>query len=225
MRKIASAIVDVLRSLQTPSLARLVSRHLVEAGQKRKRGERSEDPELEALKLRFEDLRRENERLRDARSAITAQLGPLPISAAIVAGLVSGFALGGKTHLHERELYLALWLFGAMVLVSMLASTFRPYRKLRDKAIEDSEDPDAVDPEKAKSAKEWYTRMIKLEETLRGTSVRSGFWAWLGALLPIPVPFRAKSLQSACDQEWKGLFLTKSLFVAVIVLLILAGFH
>jgi hypothetical protein len=99
----------------------------------------SEDPELDALKLRFEDLRRENERLRDARSAITAQLGPLPISAAIVAGLVSGFALGGKTHLHERELHLALWLFGAMVLVSMLASTFRPYRKLRDKAIKGDE--------------------------------------------------------------------------------------
>ncbi len=185
----------------------------------------SDDPELDALKLRFEDLRRENERLRDARSAITAQLGPLPISAAIVAGLVSGFALGGKTHLHERELHWALWLFGAMVLVSMLASTFRPYRKLRDGVIKNSETPDTDDPEKAEDAKQWYERMIKLENSLRGTSVRSGFWAWLGALVPVPIPFRAKSLQSACDQEWKGLFLTKSLFVAVIVLLILAGFH
>lgn len=189
----------------------------------KRKGKMSEDPELDALKLRFEDLRRENERLRDARSAITAQLGPLPISAAIVAGLVSGFALGGKTHLHEGDLRLALWLFGAMVLVSMLASTFRPYRKLRDKLIKDSKDTDK--PEKATSAREWYQRMIKLEETLRGTSGRSGFWAWLGAFIPIPIPFRAKSLQSACDQEWKGLFLTKSLFVAVIVLLILAGFH
>jgi hypothetical protein len=184
----------------------------------------SEDPELDALRLRFEDIRRENERLRDARSAITAQLGPLPISAAIVAGLVSGFALGGKTHLHELELHLALCLFGAMVLVSMLASTFRPYRKLRDKAIKDSKP--GADPEKATSAKEWYERMIGLEESLRGSSVRrSGFWPWLGAAAPIPIPFRAKHLQSACDQEWKGLFLTKSLFVAVIVLLILAGFH
>jgi hypothetical protein len=34
-----------------------------------------------------------------------------------------------------------------------------------------------------------------------------------------------KPKEGACDQEWKGLFLTKSLFVAVIVLLILAGFH
>jgi hypothetical protein len=184
-----------------------------------------EDPEVEALKLRFEGLQRENERLRDARSAITAQLGPLPISAAIVAGLVSGFALGGKTHLHEGELHWALGLFVAMVLVSMLASTFQPYRKLRDKAIKDSKDPDKDDPEKAKDPKAWYTRMIELEKNLRGTSIRSGFCAWLGAVVPIPVPFRARSLQSACDQEWKGLFLTKSLFVAVIVLLILAGLH
>ena len=66
--------------------------------------------------------------------------------------------------------------------------------------------------------------MIKLEAGLRGSSARSGFRVRLGALLPIPVPFRAKDLQSACDQEWKGLFLTKSLFVAVIMLLILAGF-
>lgn len=180
-----------------------------------------EDPELEALRLRFKNLQQENERLRDARSAITSQLGPLPISAAIVAGLVSGFALGGKTHLHQGELHLALWLFGAMVLVSMLASTFRPYRKLREEAIER---PDMDDPEEAKDAKEWYRRMIELEKEIRGTST-IGFWARLGALISIRAPFGTKSLQSAYDQEWNGLFLTKGLFVAVIVLLILAGLH
>jgi hypothetical protein len=100
----------------------------------------SEDPELDALKLRFEDIRRENERLRDAHSAITAQLGPLPISAAIVAGLVSGFALGGKTHLHELELHLALCLFGAMVLVSMLASTFRRGCRINLRSVRRVED-------------------------------------------------------------------------------------
>lgn len=136
----------------------------------------------------------------------------------------AAFAKSGA-HLHEGELHWALGLFGAMVLASMLASTFRPYRKLRDKVITDSEQPDTDDPEKATDPTGWYMRMIKLETDLRGTSIRSGFWAWLGAFVPIPVPFRAKSLQSACDQEWKGLFLTKSLFVAVIVLLILAGFH
>ena len=202
-----------------------------EDSQTERGSEMSEDPELDALKLRFEGLQRENERLRDARSAITSQLGPLPISAAIVAGLVSGFALGGKTHLHEGELHWALWLFGAMVLVSMLASTFRPYRKLRDKLLTKSEKPNKdakaklADPEEASDPKEWYRRMIALETELRGSSVRSGFRARLGAFFPIPIPFRAKDLQSACDQEWKGLFLTKSLFVAVIVLLILAGFH
>jgi hypothetical protein len=46
--------------------------------------------------------------------------------------------------------------------VRMLASTFRPYQELRDNAIKSSKYAD--DPEQATSAKEWYERMIKLEE-------------------------------------------------------------
>jgi hypothetical protein len=51
---------------------------------------RDETREREALTLEYEYLRSENIRLRDGRGSLTRQLGPLPISAAIVAGLVTG---------------------------------------------------------------------------------------------------------------------------------------
>jgi hypothetical protein len=44
-----------------------------------------------ALKLEYEYLREESIRLREGRASLTRQLGPLPIGAAIVAGLVTGF--------------------------------------------------------------------------------------------------------------------------------------
>jgi hypothetical protein len=169
------------------------------------------------LRLRFEDLQRENERLRDARSAITSQLGPLPISAAIVAGLVSGFTVDGKAHLNHTLAHWALGAFGLMVLVSMISSILKPYRKLRDEL---EKDPTKC-PSGATDPTDWYLRMIAVEEGVRGTS-KSGFWSSVAGFLPLPLPWRAKTLQTACDQEWKGLFLTKTLFVAVIVLLILA---
>lgn len=178
----------------------------------------TETAELQTLRLRFEDLRRENERLRDARSDITRQLGPLPISAAIVAGLVSGFGVAGKAHLNHTYAHWALIVFGVMVLVSIISSVLMPYRRLRDK-IEGK--PETLKPDNTSDPGAWYTSMIALEDKIRGKS-KSGPKPWLARLLPVPLPWLAKDLQSACDQEWKGLFLTKLLFVGVIVLLILA---
>jgi hypothetical protein len=176
------------------------------------------DPRVEALELTFKDLQRENERLRDARSEITKQLGPLPISAAIVAGLVSGFGTDGKLHLDQTVAIWALGVFGAMVIVSILFSAMAPYRKLRDRA-----ERRLPKPEEAKDPKDWYRRMIKIEKELRGESSRSAFGAALSMLWPLPIPW-PKTLQAACDKEWKGLFITKLLFVVVVVLLIVARF-
>jgi hypothetical protein len=94
------------------------------------------NPKLETLKLRLKDLQYENERLRNARSGITSQLGPLPISAAIVAGLVSAFTVTGKAHLKHTPAIWALIAFGVMVIVSITYSALQPYRKLREKAEE-----------------------------------------------------------------------------------------
>jgi len=178
----------------------------------------SESPRLLVLRLKLEDLQHEHERLRDARSGITKQLGPLPISAALVAGLVSGFATDGKAHLNHALTIGALGAFGLMVFVSMVASVLKPYRKLREKAEKKLDKPSG-----AKSATEWYNRMIAIEQEVRRTSNRpSGFVAQFVRHVPFPLPWRATDLQTACDLEWKWLFITKTLFVAVIALLILA---
>lgn len=163
---------------------------------------------LKLRELKLEDLRQENKRLRDARAAATSQLGPLPLSAAIVAGLVSGFASGGKAFAHYWLAVAALCVFGAMVLVSTLSSAFAPYRKLRAR-VEESRDKPAVAEENVEA---WYDAMIAIEKEVHdGVSGRRGDRPW-----------HAKNLEDAYDKEWKGLFATRALFVAVIVLLVLA---
>jgi hypothetical protein len=173
--------------------------------------------QTDLLRHKLDDLRRENERLRDARSAITSQLGPMPISAAIVAGLVSGFTVTGKAHLDRAFAIGALVAFGLMVLVSMVSSVMKPYRALRDQA-----ERKLPKPRDATNLDEWYERAIEIEEEVRGISTDSHGLEKLVRAVPLPRPGLATDLQSACDQEWRGLFLTKTLFVAAIVLLILA---
>jgi hypothetical protein len=174
-----------------------------------------DSPHEKALELKLEDLQRENQRLRNARGTITSQLGPLPISAAIVAGLVSGFSSTGSAHLNHDLVTAALWVFGVMVLVSALFSGLAPYRKLRDRA----ETKKNLRPSQTDDPVKWREQMIEIEETVQGKTP-SRLVATLLMLIPVPRP--AITLKDACDQEWKGLFLTKGLFVAVIVLLILA---
>jgi hypothetical protein len=163
-----------------------------------------EDPREQVLRLTYEELRRENERLRDARAAVTRQLGPLPISAALVAGLVAGFAGDGKTNLDKTPVVWALIAFGAMVLISMLYSALKPYRKLREEAQKGR-----ADPRDCPTPAAWYEEMIAIERKVRSGSNEEAGW-------------QARTLQAGFDLEWQGLFLTKLLFVAVVVLLILA---
>src|SRR3954452_5944048 len=153
-----------------------------------------ETEKVKALRLTFEDLQRENERLRDARSDITKQLGPLPISAAIVAGLISGFTTTGKSHLDHTLTHWALGLFAAMVIVSALSGVLQPYRRLRDKA-----ERTGPKPAEQTTAEAWYEEMIKLEVAVRGKA-KTGFLAWVARHSPLPIPLLAKDLQSACDQ-------------------------
>jgi hypothetical protein len=168
----------------------------------------------DVLKLTLEDLQRENERLRDARGSVAAQLGPLPLSAAIVAGLVTGFGGAGKTHLDHACLVGALVAFGAMVLVGVLYSAVRPYRKLRDAAEQDCQ------PSASTSQLQYLERMIRIEDEVRGRSIGEG-GSTTRLLRPV-LPWRAANLQEAFDAEWQGLFVTKILFIAAIVLLIAA---
>jgi hypothetical protein len=89
--------------------------------------------DLEVLKLALADLQHENQRLRDARGSISRQLGPLPVSAALVAALVTAFP-GSQSGSPWQQLLtaVALLAFFVMVVLSMAYSALTPYRKLRD---------------------------------------------------------------------------------------------
>src|SRR5437879_1853656 len=170
----------------------------------------SDDPEV--LRLTLEDLQRENQRLRTARASVTSQLGPLPISAAIVAGLISGFTATGNGHLNHTLLGLALIPFALMVLVSIFYGAIKPYRKLRDSAERKRRPSACATPE------EYYREAIRIEEGVRGSSLAVD-GRTVGTLRPV-WPWRAETLQEAFDAEWQGLFITKVLFVIAIALLV-----
>jgi hypothetical protein len=199
--------------------------------------------ELETLKAALEDIRRENERLRNARGSVTRQLGPLPISAAAVAGLIAAFPGTHPGSPAQRHLiYWALGVFGLMVLLSMRYSALRPYRKLRDaeeatmtkarKPIPESIADDIRSRYRQKPVghagsdgfeqARWYAAMIAVERSVRGKTARRPWWL---RLLRVPLllwPRQAKNLQEGFDLEWQGLFVVQALFAAVIVLLIIA---
>jgi hypothetical protein len=77
-----------------------------------------------------------NGRLRDARRAITSQLGPFPAASAVVVTLFG--AVSKDMHGSQSTLLFGLVLaaFVAMVLLSTIAVFPRPYRKLRKEALQ-----------------------------------------------------------------------------------------
>jgi hypothetical protein len=227
--------------------------------------------DLRVLRLALQDIRSENERLREARSSITAQLGPLPISAGIIAGVVAAFPGPRSGSAWQHALIIgALVAFALMVLLSMRYSTLKPYRKLRDElegqrhveqfqpsaAHAKAAPPDTCSPDRSPPPRQawtpspaspqhvvdevlqryrpscrltpfrmsssglreahWHAAMIEVERAVRGRNderapVRALVW-----------PGAIRDLQQACDLEWRGLFLVKTLFVLVVALLIAA---
>jgi hypothetical protein len=186
------------------------------------------DDRLAALQAAYDDLRRETDRLRDARGAFTRQLGPLPISAAVVAGLVTGFAPPDwETAIRsEWMLWVAGGLFGVLVLSSILYGNLRPYRVLRKKTEEEWEDgaspSELVDrlvgrSEAAVPANvelELYKAMVLLEQRIYGEP-RRRWWQWR-------LPWRIKTLQEGFERERSGLVLVQALFALVVLFLVLA---
>jgi len=151
-------------------------------------------PEPETLKFVYEDLVRERDRLRDARRAITSQLGLLPTASAVVVtvfGALSNDIHGGQSTLLFG---LALAAFVVMVLIGTIA-VFPPrsFRKLRKEALQRlPEGGRGLDQE---PTVEWLSSMIDLERKL------------------------TSRLETALGEERGALLLVEGLFVAQIVLL------
>jgi hypothetical protein len=197
----------------------------------------ADDDDLAVLKAAYEDVVRENGRLRDARASVTRQLGPLPISAAVVGGLVAGFP-GGDFRRPAQIVLLAVsaGLFLVMVVVSSAFASRKPYRLLR--SVHEDGDPrsprkilDAVTGDRAESPADptadrrsaaqaaWYRAMIELEY-----DVREG---WEKSQRCEPLTENAKrtfveGLVQGFSVERRALIVVQVLFFAVVVLLLLA---
>jgi hypothetical protein len=117
----------------------------------------SEPTKVASLRLLNTHKVQERNRLRDARRAYTAQLGPMPAAAAIVIGLFSGLS----------EAVRGWWLVGAlvplflMVAVGLLGTTRLPFRKL-----------DFTLPEPTDSEEGWLRQAIEEEERVYREAVK-----------------------------------------------------
>jgi len=177
------------------------------------------------LKDALDDLRRENLRLRDARASVTRQLGPLPISAAAIAGLLAAFpghaSLGG---VQTALVVLAGLAFAAMIIVGMIFSKLRPYRELRNKiernwpydAIESASPTRVVDQVRAHSAHGGTRPSSPVTGAPASARVR-----WYSAMIRVERDVR-EGLERGFDSEWRALFAVRALFGLVVVLLITA---
>lgn len=189
----------------------------------------------ETLKLLYEEVIRESDRLRSARGTFSRQLGPLPIAGALVLGVFTAFA----KHPHRTLAWVAVGLFGLSVLVSMAASGIAPYRRLRAREtvgkdgkestewrtsdLQGAMNDPGVTAEPVLSEREWLWMRIKLERKLYGapepgTPLRLLLRPW-----KLLLPNKWTTLQKAFEVERYAVLLVQLLFLAEIVLLFAAG--
>ena len=168
---------------------------------------KGDEPDVETLQLVYDGLVRERDRLRDARRAVTAQLGPLPAAGAVALGLFAGL----PDNIQNRGLVgFALALFGAALLVSAWGIRHDPYRRqggqLGMPTREDGLRDDDVLPRE-----DWLLQRIK-DERLIYYGAPAG-----GAQEP-----ETLSLQASFDRERSALLAVQLLVAAEVVVLALA---
>lgn len=161
---------------------------------------------LKTLELEYEDICRERDRLRAARSDFSRQLGPLPVAAGISTGTIAVFARHVR---HSELLWVALGLLVALVLVSILYSSVPAYRHIRAVKERRLGKPDGLPPT------DWYRRMIELERAIYGSPIEHNRYK----LLPRRRP---SDLQDAFDRERVGLYAVQLLFVLLVIALALS---
>lgn len=161
--------------------------------------------ELEVLRLAYQDVLTERDRLRGARGSFTKTLGPLPASAAIVIGLVGSVA--GRVGVG--------WLAGAAVLLVVLIviglayADLPPYRLLRGARQPAGGIAFSLD---AKDEADWLRRKIELEEELCGKSRTTQRFN---------LRREVDNLQDALDVERWASVLVQLLFAEIVVALVL----
>jgi hypothetical protein len=186
-----------------------------------------EPDECATLRRVYEGLRSERDRLRDARSSYSRQLGPLPVVAGISTGTIAVFARHVRT---SWLLWVALGLLVLLVVVSVLYSSIPAYRQIRARLEPGWRERLIIRHGAAKATEaaerglriedllpppDWYRAMIELEREIYGhdAPTRSSLRSW---------PRSATNLQQALDAERAGLYIVQFLFLAMIISLVLS---
>ena len=116
-------------------------------------------PDERVLELTYERIAGERDRIRNARTFFTGQLGPVPV---VVAGSLAVLVtVVREDDPAEVPLGLAIAVLVLTIALSWWSSQRKPYRKLRVKAMED-----LPDGSEATTAAEWYTAEIALENAI-----------------------------------------------------------
>jgi hypothetical protein len=182
------------------------------------------DRDIGSLRLAYDDIVRERDRLRSARASVTRQLGPLPASAGIAISVVGALATG---RVDSGWLIVALVLLVLLVVISILFSLLPPYRRLRaqfeDELTRETAGGQATRPIARTGEHKlgfdvnlpeelWLRHMVDLERRIYGplcTSRRA-----------FRHPFGITNLQDGFNAERTGLYLVQLLFVALIAALV-----
>lgn len=191
----------------------------------------SGDDGVASLKLAYEQIVQERDRLRTARAFFARQLGPLPAFGGISVAIVGAFS---EKFNHSLFVWIAFAVLLVLIVVSMVFSGMPAYRHLRAENEDDwrqhlrtcfeDEAGEArklgMRVEDMLSPRDWYIAQIQLERDLcygssRVPARRNRF------LLP---RWDAKNtnLQDLLDRERTGLFGAQFLFLVVIGLLLAA---
>jgi hypothetical protein len=167
-------------------------------------------PDVKTLRLVYEHLVRERDRLRDARRTVTAQLGPLPASAGLVIGLFAALS----PDVENRGLWwAALALFVGVIAVSIISTLVDPYR--RAAAEVDEPRGEGLQPGDLLAEERWLARRIAIERRLYYGEAEEAPSRRLRLLSS------RGSLQASFDLELAGLRIVQTLLAAEVVLLVL----
>jgi hypothetical protein len=168
------------------------------------------DDELETLKAVYDRVCKERDRLRDARGHFARGLGPAPATAGIATALVAAIGDSNNT----LALAFAVVLVGIMILVSTVYDGKPAYRHLYARHLSQARTtvlpPDSLPP------KEWYREMIALERDIYGWPPRQKNHYFLPGK-------RVNDLQEGLDSERTGRVVVAALWVAVVLVLVIAA--
>jgi hypothetical protein len=128
------------------------------------------EPDVATLRLIYADVIHERDRLRDARRAVTARLGPLPASAGLIIGLFAGLRQieGGRA---EGLVWAAFGVLCLLTLISIAASRLRPYRSEREKGWPE----EGLAPEDLRPEQDWLIEMIVRERRVYHGRLKKNF--------------------------------------------------